>query len=99
MPFVAPWSAAAAAHCTVLACRVFCSVCVRLRKGVKQMLCECLAASQSASTQVDAAMAAKLASTGHLHDQLSAQLQIVQEEIEVAKEHQDTLQTSLHAKQ
>lgn len=63
------------------------------------MLCECLAASQSASMQVDAAMAAKLASTGQLHDQLSAQLRIVQEEIEVAKEHKDALQTSLQAKQ
>jgi hypothetical protein len=73
--------------------------CIRLRKAVKQMLRECLAASQAASMQVDAAMASKLASTGELQDQLSAQLQIVQGEIEVAKEHKDILQNSLAAKQ
>jgi hypothetical protein len=70
-----------------------------LRKAIKQLLQECLLASQAADRQVDAAVATKLGSTGDLREQLSAQLQHVQEEIEVTKEHRDTLKESLHAKQ
>lgn len=63
------------------------------------MLQECLTASQAADRSVDAAMAAKLVSTGDLRNQLSAQLQHVKREMEVTKEHQDVLKESLHAKQ
>ena len=71
----------------------------RLRKAVRQMLHECLSASQAASQQVDAALASKLNSTGELRNQLNAQLAHVQEEIEVATEHRDALKESLNAKQ
>lgn len=71
----------------------------RLRRAVKQMLHDCLSASQTASQQVDAALAAKLNTTGELRNQLASQLHHVQEEIEVAVQHRDTLKGSLQAKQ
>jgi len=63
------------------------------------MLHDCLSASQTASQQVDAALAAKLNTTGELRNQLASQLHHVQEEIEVAVQHRDTLKGSLQAKQ
>lgn len=66
---------------------------------MRQLLQECLSASQAASKQLDAALSTKVNSTGELRNQLASQLQHVQEEIEVATQHQHTLRESLAAKQ
>jgi hypothetical protein len=70
-----------------------------LRNGVKQVLQECVSASQAASRQVDAALSSKLLAAGELRNELAQQLAHVQEEIGVAVEHRETLKESLQAKQ
>lgn len=71
----------------------------RLRNGVKQVLQECLSASQAASRQVDASLSSKLLAAGELRNELAQQLAHVQGKIKVAVEHRETLKESLQAKQ
>jgi hypothetical protein len=71
----------------------------RLRKAAKQVLQECLTASQAAARTLDAALAAKLQSTQGLRGELAAQLQEVGEQMQEARQQRDGLQQTLANKQ